>query len=376
MKGTTEIGLAITLSTLTTMVVFLPIILMSGDADFSFFMSELGMPVVWALGTSLLVALFFTPLTTTIIRNSGPIADPGWVVALSKRYRRMLTWMLTRRTDALVGVLGMIFITFVVPVKSVGCSESGQGNIGEFNIRYQVSGDASYYDRRNVVEKVDEFVIENKERWGVRTWRARMRDSGQRGNTTVYLETDREEGQMSREDVIDDAKERLPEIPGVSLRIGWGGGGGSNQNRMSVYLHGEDTRVLETLGNTVQRVLENVDGVVGVISELEEDGGQEIRLDRGSYSGQSLRHQPAAHRTHRRLRLRASPLPFQDGKSVEVMTASSWRTARIWRDCLPHVVTEHQPGGALKALRTPSSPKESAPSTARIASRATPSPST
>ena len=115
-KGTTEIGLAITLSTLTTMVVFLPIILMSGDADFSFFMSELGMPVVWALGTSLLVALFFTPLTTTIIRNSGPIADPGWVVALSKRYRRMLNWMLTRRTDALVGVLGMIFILSLIHI--------------------------------------------------------------------------------------------------------------------------------------------------------------------------------------------------------------------------------------------------------------------
>ena len=34
---------------------------------------------------------------------------------------------------------------------------------------------------------------------------------------------------MSREDVIDDAKERLPEIPGVSLRIGWGGGGGTTR---------------------------------------------------------------------------------------------------------------------------------------------------
>lgn len=321
-QGTTDIGLAITLSTLTTMVVFLPIILMSGDADFSFFMSELGMPVVWALGASLLVALFFTPLTTTIIQNSGPIPDPGWVVALSKRYKRMLNWMLTRRTDALVGVLGMIFITFVVPVKSVGCSESGEGNIGEFNIRYQVGADASYYDRRNVVETVDQFVIDNKDRWGVRTWRARMRDTGQRGNTTVYLETDREEDQMSREDVIDDAKERLPEIPGVSLRIGWGGGGGSNQNRMSVFLHGEDTRVLESLGNTVQRVLENVDGVVGVISELEEDGGQEIRLDVDRTAANRFGISPQRIGRTVGFALRASPLPpYQDGtKEVDVVS--------------------------------------------------------
>ena len=209
------------------------------------------------------------------------------------------------------------------------------GNIGEFNIRYQVSGDASYYDRRNVVEKVDEFVIENKERWGVRTWRARMRDSGQRGNTTVYLETDREEGQMSREDVIDDAKERLPEIPGVSLRIGWGGGGGTNQNRMTVYLHGEDTRVLETLGNTVQRVLENVDGVVGVISELEEDGGQEIRLDVDRTAANRFGISPQRIGRTVGFALRASPLPHSRmaPRRWTWSPASSWRTARTWRDC-------------------------------------------
>jgi HAE1 family hydrophobic/amphiphilic exporter-1 len=83
--GTIDIGLAITLSTLTTVVVFLPIILMSGDADFSFFMSELGMPVVWALGASLLVALFFTPLTTTLIKDAAVIADPPWVVGLKNQ---------------------------------------------------------------------------------------------------------------------------------------------------------------------------------------------------------------------------------------------------------------------------------------------------
>ncbi|MEL6348892.1 MAG: efflux RND transporter permease subunit, partial [Myxococcota bacterium] len=46
--GTSDVALAITLSTLTTMVVFLPVILMTEDADFSFFMGELGFPVVWA----------------------------------------------------------------------------------------------------------------------------------------------------------------------------------------------------------------------------------------------------------------------------------------------------------------------------------------
>jgi len=324
-KGTTDIGLAITLSTLTTMVVFLPIILMSGDADFSFFMSELGMPVVWALGTSLLVALFFTPLTTTIIRDAGNTPEPKWVQALASRYRSTLNWMLTHRTDALVWFLGMLFITMVVPVKSVGCGESDDGNISEFVVRYRLSADATYYDRRDVIEKIDEFVASNKDRWGVRTWRARMSDTSQRGSTSIYLESERTDEMMTRRDVINEAKDTLPEIPGATLKIGWGGSGGPPRNRLSVYLHGEDTQTLERLGNEVQRIIQNVGGVVGAVPELEEEGGQEIRLNVNRAA--STRYGISPERIGRTVSfaLRASPLPkFQDGNS-EVDVVSRFR---------------------------------------------------
>jgi len=321
-RGTIDIGLAITLSTLTTMVVFLPIILMSGDADFSFFMSELGMPVVWALGASLIVALFFTPLTTTIIKGTEAIPDPPWVLKLAGRYKSALGWMLSHRTDALVGMLGMLFITVVVPVKAVGCNEADDGNIGEFSIRYRVGADASYYDRRDVIEAVDAYVEKNKERWGVRTWRARMRDTGQRGTTSVYLETERTENMMDRTKVIDDAKENLPEIPGAVLKIGWGGSGGTPNNSLSVYLHGEDTQTLEKLGNSVQRVIQNVDGVVSAIPELEEEGGQEIRLNVNRSAANRYGVSPDRIGRTVGFALRTSPLPaYQDGtKEVDVVS--------------------------------------------------------
>ena len=59
LHGTAEVALAILAATLTTVVVFLPLILMSDDAQFSFFMGKLGLPVCWALACSLLVALVF-----------------------------------------------------------------------------------------------------------------------------------------------------------------------------------------------------------------------------------------------------------------------------------------------------------------------------
>ena len=60
--GVGEVYLAIMASTATTMVVFLPVILMSENAMFSFFMGQLGFPVVFALAASLVVALVFVLL--------------------------------------------------------------------------------------------------------------------------------------------------------------------------------------------------------------------------------------------------------------------------------------------------------------------------
>jgi HAE1 family hydrophobic/amphiphilic exporter-1 len=320
--GTKDIGLAITLSTLTTMVVFLPIILMSGNADFSFFMSELGMPVVWALGASLLVALFFTPLTTTIIAESGTITEPPWVTWLTRHYRRTLSWFLTRRTDSLMIVLTILFITIVVPVKAVGCEEQSEGGPAEFGIRYKVSVDAGYSDRREVVEAVDSFVEDNKERWGVRTWRARMSENGTRGSTSVYLETDRTDGMMSKAEVVADAKANLPQIPGALINIGWGGARGRQSNQLTVFLHGEDTATLEELGNEVQRIIAASPGVIGVVPELEEEGGQEIRLNVDRAATGRFGVSPASIGRTVGFALRSSQLPdFLDGdKEIDVVS--------------------------------------------------------
>ena len=104
-------GLAITLSTLTTMVVFLPLILMTDDAMFSFFMGSLGFPVVFALGASLVVALVFTPLTTIAMKGATIKEDPRWIQWLQRRYESGLRWLVGKRFDGALGMLGLLVLT-------------------------------------------------------------------------------------------------------------------------------------------------------------------------------------------------------------------------------------------------------------------------
>jgi multidrug efflux pump subunit AcrB len=180
------VNLAITLSTLTTMVVFLPVILMSENADFSFFLGEIGMPVVWALAASLAVALIFTPLSTTLLKGSRALPEePRWIRWLTERYAAGLNWVLTHRTDALMGVVAFSIFTYVLPFRAVGCEDEGGGNLGEFVVRYEVPADFSYRERLEVVETLEAWVEDNREEWGVRTHRADLRSNSNHGRIYV-----------------------------------------------------------------------------------------------------------------------------------------------------------------------------------------------
>lgn len=95
--GTREILPAITAGTLTTVVVFAPVIFLSGFAGV--FFSELALVVVFSLGCSLLVAVTLVPaLAAILLTRRRP--RPAWAERVAAFFERALVWLETlyRRT--------------------------------------------------------------------------------------------------------------------------------------------------------------------------------------------------------------------------------------------------------------------------------------
>ena len=325
-RGTGEVVLAITLSTLTTMVVFLPIILMTEDADFSFFMGELGMPVVWALGASLMVAVVFTPLSTTLLkgeRGSLP-KEPRWITWLTTRYRRWLAAVLTHRTDALVGVVAFTVLTVLVPAKSVGCQDQADGNVGQFVVRFEVPADFTYTERLDTVDALEAWVEDHRDEWGIRTHRSQLGADSSYGRLYIHLteDSERDEALPAREDVIKQAQESLPRLPGVETQIGWGGSGRGQNREIEITIRGDEVEMLETLGEEVRRVVKGLPGVISASTDLEEGGGQELRLvaDRQALARYGQTATGVGQTVGFALRGTQLPDYHDDGKEVEVVS--------------------------------------------------------
>ena len=99
------------------------------------------------------------------------------------------------------------------------------------------------------------------------------------------------------------------------------------RNRINgCFCTGEDTRTLERLGNEVQRVVGALPDVISVESDMEEEGGREIRLEVDRRAADRYDISPERIGQTVGFALRSNPLPdFQDGdKQVEVVSRFRW----------------------------------------------------
>ncbi len=275
-EGASEVALAISLSTLTTLAVFLPVILMNQNTDYAFYLGEIGFPISWALGASLLAALAFTPLTTTLMKakKGTKLKEATWMLWVMSKYKGALGWVLRRRMDAILGILLISVFTYAYPYQSIGCMGDDGGGFGDFTIRYTIPPQYGYYDRVKIVDTVEAYVEEHKEEWGVSVYTSRLNGTASSGRTTLYLET--EEPPMTPEEVVEAAKADLPQIVGSKVYIGWDGGRDNLQ--FTLTLRGESTETLERLGKQVSKVLSQVPGILSVNQDLEEESMPEIQL--------------------------------------------------------------------------------------------------
>ncbi|MSR61123.1 MAG: efflux RND transporter permease subunit [Planctomycetes bacterium] len=90
-EGTAEIALAVTLATLTTVIVFLPLIFLTEQAAVRLIMKSLVIPYSIALFASLLLALAFTPVIVTRLTNERARRLTRWTDACGPLLRLPLT---------------------------------------------------------------------------------------------------------------------------------------------------------------------------------------------------------------------------------------------------------------------------------------------
>ena len=295
-EGAGEVGLAVTMATLTTVVVFLPLILMSDDAEFSFFMMRLGMPVIVGLVASLFIALAIIPLAALRLPGGKEKSEPRVIGWGRRLYERNLRWVLTHRVDAAI-ITVLMMASIQVPMEAMKKTDRQEGHRNDLWLAFDMPPGQSLEQADKFIGAIEDTLMNHKQAYNIKVLETWSRNSWGRIHVILKESEDNEWYQVAWEnlslaagwkepehltykEMVDDIKERVKLPPGTSMRVNWRRGGGDDA-AVSLNLYGDDTTLLVELSKEVERRLRTIPGLLSVQTDI--DRGQtelRIRLNR------------------------------------------------------------------------------------------------
>src|SRR6266542_5999967 len=133
-NGTKEVTLAVIATSVSLIVIFLPVAFMTGYTQR--FIYPFGFTMAFAVMVSLLVSLTFTPmLSARVVRTDGRIHrhGEGFFGRIDAGYRRSLNWALDHRA-MVVAVSVLVFASSFVLSRMIGRSFLPHEDMGEFQL--------------------------------------------------------------------------------------------------------------------------------------------------------------------------------------------------------------------------------------------------
>ncbi len=301
-KGAGEVWSAVTASTLTTLVVFFPVVFIKGMSGIMF--RSLAFVVAFSLACSLVVALTLVPMLTSKFLRTTNLTQSGggllsavfrkseqFYTAVEHRYGLLIHWALGHRKTVVLGVItafGMAILAF--PLIGVELMPSADESEVRVDVEMEVGTQLEHLERTvKTVESIiqreipEKLIILSNVGGGMGGWFtgsniARMR-------VTLVPKSERS---RSSAEVADQLRPKLMGIAGATVRVREGQGlfllrMGNNQDQsISVEVRGHDLQTSQSLAQQISQSVTNVEGVTE--ARISREAGMpeyRVRIDRG-----------------------------------------------------------------------------------------------
>jgi HAE1 family hydrophobic/amphiphilic exporter-1 len=294
MQGASEVAMAVTASTLTTLVVFISLSFMS-QSGFGRFMKDFALTISLALVASLIVSLSFIPLAGSRFLSGKTREKAHWLVKLTSLYERIIGFTIKNwKTKLLVvGLAVAVFFTSFQILKSIEREYMPGSDEREINITVYMPRSFTLQQMKALFQKYEEILLSRKEELAIKYLGT---DFGTRfmrqGRFRGELELALEEKGPSVTDIKERLKNLLPRRAGITYEYGQRFGRHGHFGGIEVELIGLDYTKLTELAPKVIEKLRTVENVEDITSDLE--GGEtqlmvEVDRKKAESSGVSSR---------------------------------------------------------------------------------------
>ncbi|MGD8272699.1 MAG: efflux RND transporter permease subunit [Desulfobacterales bacterium] len=301
-EGAREVGPAIIASTITTLVIFIPLVFVRGVSGILF--KELAYVIIFALICSLTLALSLVPMLASRLltpkrqRAKTPAFRPNhWAAAahsffmsLENAYLNLLHWVLSHRLVTIFAAAALLAASLML-LPLIGSEFLPPSDEGEVRVsgKMEIGTRLELVDRQTrmmeqIVEPAVPEAMASVVSVGASGWRA---DAGSEGEIRMSL-LPAAQRKRSNTEIAKDLRRRLDgNVPGMEIRVRAPQGqfllerilGGDEG--LTVDVRGYELAALDALAASVAKSIVDVPGITDVQKSLEAGiPQQEIRVNR------------------------------------------------------------------------------------------------
>jgi len=289
LQGASEIGFAISIATLTTLIVFGSAML--SDGEMKVYIQAMSVPVIAAITASLGTALMFIPLCVYVTlpdkkRDAHHLREtPSKVLGgffyliyqatfdrLNDAYNRALGFFLKHRVDMSVILVALLSITYLVS-GTLNRSRKKEELIRYFSIDVQFPDKYTMDQRLAYFKKVEALMETNKDVYDLKAHEVHY--GKWYGRFAGFFAPDRV-SDLTRAEAIDQIYEDFPEEAGVRVRYQGKEGDEQKDDQQSMHhirLVGDDPELLKEVAENLKPTFEMIPGVVSFMDSASEDEG-------------------------------------------------------------------------------------------------------
>lgn len=299
-KGASELASAVIASTMTTLVVFLPIVFIQGlTADI---FRPLALTVCFSLIASLVVAITLIPMLASKIVSEKKIMQQekkGWYMrffgGFVTGYKKILKWALGHRKTTVFATIALLVGSFFL-VPFIGMEFMPGGDQGQIQIKVQTPSGTSLDETKKTADEVAallkpyEGIIETASQsigggggFG----------GGGTNSATFTVQLVRaSERDIETKELMQKLTDATGNIAGADITVSAQESGFSAGAPIHIKLNGQDQKVLEEVANQVVWMISDVQGVYNAESSAAEGNAElNITVDRSLAASYGISYQ-------------------------------------------------------------------------------------
>ncbi|MFR2466117.1 MAG: efflux RND transporter permease subunit [Clostridia bacterium] len=278
-EGAKQVSGAITASTLTTIIVFVPIIFTEGLTRQLF--TDMALTIAFSLLASLLVALTLVPMASATLLKKEIKGKNRIFSKFQTGYTRLLNHALNHKWVTILLVF-VLFVTSILASFSLGTELFPSGDTGNISVSVEMPDDFGQEDTFVALDQLSSVLnqIPAIETAGIlysEGSASSMSMMGMGGGTTIYVRLD-ENRSMSTDEVVQEIRDRTE---GFAFRVSVSSAGADlsslSGGSIAVNVFGSELDELREAAQMIAETLGEVEGAIEIDSGLGKES-QEIRI--------------------------------------------------------------------------------------------------